>query len=229
MAVVLFALAAFGAEASERTEGWFTNRVFLVCDESIYVSCSELSTAVRLKRDHTVRTEHDELKGHWRLLDQNRISIGRREFAFLPDESLFVSSLDNALEFGIALVEDSKAGRRALKARERRFKSVENQRQVAHLYLRDGSHIHDACLTLTDVGDQSSIELLVRVLPNRPTMEGTLGVECTFAHCAAALSRITGKTCGVYREEWDGCLAASAPNSALQPTGTAAPASWVLQ
>lgn len=87
MAVVLFALSVLGSEASEHAEGWFSNRAFLACDESIYVACSGLSTAVRLKRDHTVETEHDELKGDWRLLGENRISIGQREFAFLPHEN----------------------------------------------------------------------------------------------------------------------------------------------
>lgn len=223
LAVVLF---AFIANAGELSEKRFTSRVFLACDESIDLSCSELSTPLTLERDFTVQTEHDELKGTWRLLGNDRIRIGRRDFVFLRDQNVFVSSLDEKLVFGIALVEDSRTGRRSLKAREHQFESVDKRREVAHLYLRSRSRIHDTCITLTDIGDESSVELLVGVLPDRPTTEGEpgveYGVECTFAHCAAALSRITGKTCGVYREDWQSCLAKSAPDSAVPPPPTAA-------
>lgn len=212
IAVFVMAFAAFAADAGERGERWFTSRTFLACEESLFISCAAATATVRLRADFTVDTRREELSGRWRLEDADHLTIGEREFVFSARDQLFISPDDESLLFGIVLAEDSKAGRKALKARERRFDSPDWQREVAHLYLRKRLYVHDTCLTLIDVGDRTSIDSLVAVLPERPRDRNgpSAGVECTFGHCADALSRITGKRCGVYRQDWEQCLKPSA-------------------
>lgn len=94
--------------------------------------------------------------------------------------------------------------------------STATLRQVAHSHLQRGVQVHDACINLIDVGDQSSVEFLINALPPRPPIPEN-DVICTWSHCAAALQRITGKSCGFYREGWKECLSAVAGTDAQAP------------
>jgi len=213
--VFVLLCARGGSSAELHSRAWFLGKEFLACQESIFLSCSQFAESVKLLGDAKVETKNEELAGTWEVTGQGRLRIGKRQFKFAEDSGLFISSESDTITFGMLLVENSKSGRKRLTGREDRLQEPRMLREVAHLYLRQGAQVHDACLTLNDVGDTSSVALLVAAFPRRPEKPEP-GIICTWAHCAQALERITGKKCGFYREDWEECLAKSpAPNCAV--------------
>jgi hypothetical protein len=187
------------------SRAWFLGKEFLACQESIFLSCSHFAESVKLLRDGSVETKNEELAGTWEVPARGRVRIGKRQFQFAEDSGLFISSESETITFGMALVEDTRFGRKRLAAREDHLQNPRMLREVAHLYLRQRSQMHDACMTLINVGDKSSVDLLVSAFPSRPAKPEP-GIICTWGHCAEALVRITGKKCGFYREDWEECM-----------------------
>jgi hypothetical protein len=208
--LLAFLTAHSGSGAGRHSAEWFLSRTFIVCRESLGLSCSYFAEPVKFLRDGTIKTKSEEVHGSWQLMDSGILRVGSRDFTFIADPGIFISRDDEGLPFGIALVEDSRSGRERLEKREEQLGAPEMRRAVAHYYLRRGGLVHDVCITLIDVGDPSSVELLVAALPNRAELSGN-GVECTWSHCAEALKRITGKQCGFSREDWEECLANASP------------------
>jgi hypothetical protein len=206
LSLLLFVLllARGGSAAELHSRAWFLGKEFLACQESIFLSCSHFAKSVKLLADANVETKNEELAGTWDVPTPGQLRIGKRQFQFVEDSGLFISSEDETITFGILLVEDSRAGRKRIAKREDHLEEPKMLREVAHLYLRQGSQVHDACITLIDVGDASSVAVLVGAFPRRPAKPEP-GVICTWGHCAEALERITGKKCGFYREDWEEC------------------------
>lgn len=203
--VFLLLCARDGSSAESHSRTWFLGKEFLACHESIYLSCSQFAESVRLLGDARVETKSEALAGTWEVSGGGRLRIGQRQFQFSEEFGLFISSESDAIRFGMALVEDTRTGRKRLSEREAHLQEPKMLREVAHLLLQRGSQVHDACITLIDVGDTSSVDLLVAAFPRRPEKPEP-GVICTWGHCAEALQRITGKKCGFYREDWEECI-----------------------
>jgi hypothetical protein len=184
------------------------SRSLLACEESLELSCVESAEAVILKSDHTVATDVEALQGTWSEAGSILI-VGSRRFHY-RSKYLLLAPLEEDLDFGYVLFENSRSGRRDIRYREARH-TPKWQRAAAHYYLRHRIQVHDTCQLLIYAGDESSVPLLLDLLPNRPPGDNP-GVECTYAHCAAALERITGRKCGLFREEWQKCLAEKPPN-----------------
>jgi len=89
--------------------------------------------------------------------------------------------------------------------------SVAAQRLALHKLLDEatdthGGVIHDACGSLMDVGDASSVPHLIRVLrffgdAELPLPPG-VGLVCTHWHCVNALEKITGAKVGISYASW---------------------------
>lgn len=79
------------------------------------------------------------------------------------------------------------------------------RRDACHRALtrEDGNH-HDAFIYLAQVGNKSSVPLLIRALRWHPPFEheGRQLIECTTAHCRDALNSLTGEKFGTSAERW---------------------------
>jgi hypothetical protein len=168
-------------------------RTFIACDELSGVSCATSPMPLP--------------KGRWTRLSATRVRIGEREFTYEPKSRLYFSPAYEGAAFGMVFGRDSAATRRAFKAREVRQQTPELRRAKAHYDIISGRNVHDACIELASVGDSSSIPILLAALPVRPLHpRPNSGFVCTIGHCTAALTSITGKRCGPYRDDWTACL-----------------------
>ena len=76
------------------------------------------------------------------------------------------------------------------------------QRAHWHRMLQQGLRVHDSCLYLLEVGDESSVPFLIHALHLVPiTPDG--GVVCTRSHCLEALKAITHKDLGLSTHAWE--------------------------
>ena len=97
------------------------------------------------------------------------------------------------------------------------------QRAELHRILdhaKDGSDgIHDACIQLAEVGDQSSIPHLIRALrffgDAELPLPDRVGIICTQQHCVDALESLTGATVGISYQSWKHWWEAAHPGETI--------------
>ncbi len=83
-----------------------------------------------------------------------------------------------------------------------------NGEAVSQSELREAAHAsirwlpnHDAFITLTEVGDETSVRSLIRSLRFVPQDDS--GISCAFLHCRDALKQITGEDFGFDADAWE--------------------------
>lgn len=81
--------------------------------------------------------------------------------------------------------------------------STKDERREAIHRLIAWNPSHGGFLLLEEVGDDSSIPLLIRNIRRIPEAEAKAGVvECTWSHCRDALVAITGEDFGYDAKKW---------------------------
>ena len=80
-------------------------------------------------------------------------------------------------------------------------------RRKCHVQIAEqGSHPHGAFLHLAEVGDKTTVPLLIAALrwQEAPTEhEGQKLVDCTTVHCLEALEALTGESFGFDPDRWE--------------------------
>jgi hypothetical protein len=78
---------------------------------------------------------------------------------------------------------------------------IPEQRAAWHSMLREDSGVHDACIYLAQVGDDSSVPLPIAALRRYPVHpDGSM--TCSRYHCLQALKAITHQSLGSSAETW---------------------------
>ena len=84
-----------------------------------------------------------------------------------------------------------------------------NRKALKNIHLkldqaRVESDVHDACIDLLSIGDETSIPHLIGALRFFPKSEPgpNVGMICTQVHCVKALERITGEKAGFSQSAW---------------------------
>lgn len=80
----------------------------------------------------------------------------------------------------------------------------EELRDTCHQVLSwAAGNYHDACIYLIDVGDRSSVPLLMGVLESLDATEPESLPDCSLNHCLEALQVITGESLPRRRDAWE--------------------------
>jgi hypothetical protein len=195
------------SNAASPPTGWMTSRVFLFCDETSAISCTGLPHRVRFAPEGKVTDEYNVVRT-WVVDSDGTVKIDGRAYRYVPEGRYLLSSIAPETPFGFVVVEDEETGMKLLEDREKLSWESSVRREVVRLRLTSKVGVHDACVEMlkNHVADESFIPLLVAILPPRPA-DPSVGVECTYQHCAEVLAIITGKKCGQFRGDWLECLA----------------------
>jgi hypothetical protein len=101
--------------------------------------------------------------------------------------------------------------------------AVEARREQHRALL--GGDLHNACIGLIYVGDQTSIPLLIEALKEFPDEEPRGSVICTWGHCVEALETITQAKPGYSYSAWHRWRGGeeALPNKGMQRMGAKGP------
>jgi len=177
-----------------------------ICDDlSLYeVVCnSSLHEVLNLYPDGMATSEHEELRGKWRVLDQDAaFEVNGRHFRFEPAFKSYFSPYTPGASFGFHAVPLSSLDRWSSNY-SGRFRDTNTVRSLLHYRLAVGVYVHDACIGLQEIGTMESVPYLIRGLPHRtPSPEPTAFID-TVSHCRDALVRITHQDLGWYADDWE--------------------------